>query len=112
MKKIRQMAGILILLSGVLHVYLYIKAPGDPGGIGVLVVGLMYVITGLFLFNGKMYPLYLGIAVPLIGMTLSFIKFGVPEIFSLWALFKLLGAAAVVCCCIVLFNKPRRSLIG
>ncbi len=101
------MAGILVLLSGVLHVYLYIKSPGAPGSVGILVVGLIYAITGLLLFNSKKFPLYLGIAMPIIGMTLSFLKFGVPEVFSLSALFKLLGVAGVVCCSIVLFNKPR-----
>lgn len=107
MKLIRWLAGIFILISGILHVYLYLKTQGDPGSIGVLVVGFIYCITGSLLFNRRKYPLYLGIAVPLIGMTLSFIKFGVPEIFSLSALFKLLGASAVVCCSIVLFKKTK-----
>lgn len=73
-----------------------------------MVMGMIYAITGLLLFSGKNYPLYLGLAMPLVGMTLSFIKFGVPEIFSLSALFKLLGTAAVVCCGIVL-SKSRKS---
>ena len=107
MKSIRWLAGIFILISGILHVYLYLKASGDPGSIGILVLGLTYCITGLLLFSSRKYPLYLGVVVPLIGMTLSFIKFGVPEIFSLSALFKLLGAATVVCCSIVLFKKPK-----
>jgi len=109
MKIIRQLAGFFILISGILHVYLYLKAPGDPGSIGILVVGLIYCITGLLLFSNRKYPLYLGIAIPLIGMTLSFIKFGVPEIFSLSALFKLLGTSAVVFCILVLF-KSRREM--
>jgi uncharacterized membrane protein HdeD (DUF308 family) len=107
MKTLRQLAGIFILLSGILHVYLYLKNPGDPASIVVLTVGFIYCITGLLLFNSRKYPLYLGTVFPLIGMTLSFIKFGVPEIFSLSALFKVLGVAAVVCCCVVLFKKQK-----
>lgn len=107
MKTLRLLAGILILLSGVLHIYLYLKTPGDNGNMGILVFGLIYLITGLLLFNSRKYPLYLGVFVPIIGMTLSFIKFGIPEIFSLSALFKLLGTTAVVCCLIVLFKKPK-----
>lgn len=105
MKTIRQLAGIFILISGILHLYLYLKTPGDAGGIGILVVGSMYCVTGLLLFINRRYLLYLGIAVPLIGMTLSFIKFGVPELFSLSALFKVLGVATIAFCSIVLFKK-------
>jgi uncharacterized membrane protein HdeD (DUF308 family) len=107
MKAIRLLAGSFILLSGILHVYLYFKSPGDPGSIGIMVVGLIYVITGLLLFSSKKYTLYLGIAIPLIGMTLSFIKFGVPELFSLSAFFKVLGVAAIALCSIVLFKKQK-----
>lgn len=82
MKTIRQMAGVFILLSGVLHIYLYSKHPNDSGNIGILVFGLAYCITGLLLFNKRQYPLYLGVCVPLVGMTLSLVKFGIPEIFS------------------------------
>lgn len=70
-----------------------------------MVVGSMYCVTGLLLFINRRYLLYLGIAVPLIGMTLSFIKFGVPELFSLSALFKVLGVATIAFCSIVLFKK-------
>lgn len=107
MKVLRLLAGSFILLSGILHVYLYFKSPGDPGSTGILVVGVIYVVTGLLLFSSKKYPLYLGIAIPLIGMTLSFIKFGVPELFSLSALFKVLGVAAIVFCSVILFKKPK-----
>ena len=107
MKALRLLAGSFILLSGILHVYLYIKSAGNPGSVGIMVVGLIYIITGLLLFSSKKYPLYLGIAIPLIGMTLSFIKFGVPELFSLSALFKVLGVAAIVFCSIVLFKKQK-----
>ena len=107
MKTIRLLAGFLILLSGILHVYLYFKAPDEAGSIGILAFGLIYAITGLLLFNSNKYPLYLGIAMPLIGMALSLIKFGIPELFSLSALFKLLGVTGVICCFIVLLKKNK-----
>ncbi|HOW26311.1 MAG TPA: hypothetical protein PK711_11660 [Bacteroidales bacterium] len=107
MKTIRQLAGISILISGILHVYLYLKPEADPGSIGILVVGLIYCVTGLLLFNNRRYPLYLGLAVPLAGMTLSFIKFGVPELFSLSALFKVLGVAVITFCSVVLLKKQK-----
>ena len=107
MKPTRFIAGILLLITGILHVILYIKDPNVPGSIGLLIFGIIYAVIGILLFNRKIYPLYLGIIIPLIGMTLSVIKFGIPELISLLALFKLLGASAVVCCIVVLFKKPK-----
>ncbi|MGE5457384.1 MAG: hypothetical protein ACM3RX_03435 [Methanococcaceae archaeon] len=86
MKTIRILAGILLLITGILHAVLYVQTPDDPGIIGVLVFGIIYGIIGLLLFNNKVYPLYLGSIIPLIGMTLSIIKFGIPELISMLAL--------------------------
>jgi len=80
MKTIRLLAAILLLISGVLHAIVYFQAPENPGSIPILLFGVIYLIVGLLLFNKKKYPLYLGIIVPLIGMTLSLIKFGIPEL--------------------------------
>jgi uncharacterized membrane protein HdeD (DUF308 family) len=102
MKTIRLLAGILLLISGVLHIVAYLQAPESPGSIPVLAFGVIYVIVGALLFNRKKYPLYLAIFVPLIGMTLSLIKFGIPELISLSALFKVLEIIAIVCCIVLL----------
>ena len=107
MKPVRFLAGILLLITGILHVILYIKDPNVPGSIGLLIFGIIYAVIGILLFNSKVYPLYLGLIIPLIGMTLSVIKFGIPELISFLALFKLLGASAVVCCFVVLLKKPK-----
>ncbi len=103
MKTIRLFAGILLLISGILHVVAYFQAPGSQGSIPVLLFGIIYMIIGALLFNRKKYPLYLAIIVPLIGMTLSLVKFGIPELISLSALFKVLEIIAIVCCVVLLF---------
>lgn len=107
MKPIRIIAGILLLITGILHIILYIKDPDVPGSIGLLIFGIIYAVIGILLFNRQIYPVYLGLIIPLIGMTLSFIKFGIPELISLLALFKLLGASAVACCIVVLLKKQK-----
>jgi len=68
-------------------------------------------IGGVLLFNRKKYPIYLAIIVPLIGMTLSLIKFGIPELISLSALFKVLEIIAVVCCVVLLIKSQKTELI-
>ncbi|MFA5972630.1 MAG: DUF308 domain-containing protein [Lentimicrobiaceae bacterium] len=105
MKTIRLLAGILLLISGILHIAAYFKAPDSPGSIPVLSFGVIYIIVGFLLFSFKKYPVYLAIIVPLIGMTLSLIKFGIPELISLSALFKGLEIIAVVCCIVLLIKS-------
>ncbi len=104
MRTIRLLAGILLLISGILHIVAYFQAPGNPGSIPVLSFGVIYMIVGALLFNRKKYPVYLAVIIPLIGMTLSLIKFGIPELVSLSALFKVLEMIAVVCCVVLLLK--------
>jgi hypothetical protein len=110
MKTIRLLAGVLLFVSGILHIIVYFKAPGNPGSIGILGFGVIYCLTGMLLLNKKIYSVYIGIFIPLIGMTLSLIKFGIPDLISMSALFKLLEIIAVACCCYFLINK-RKELI-
>ena len=105
MKQIRILAGVLLLITGVLHVVLYMQDPEMPGSIGLLIFGVIYALIGILLFNRKTYPLYLGLIIPSIGMTLSIIKFGIPELMSLLALFKLIGLIVIICCGYLLLRR-------
>ena len=105
MKTIRLLAGILLLISGILHIVAYFLAPDSQGSIPVLSFGVIYMIVGLLLFNRKKYPVYIAIIIPFIGMTLSLIKFGIPGLISLSALFKVLEIIAVVCCIMLLIKR-------
>ena len=109
MKTIRLLAGILLIINGVLHIVLYLQTSNNDGSIGILAFGIIYIITGLLLFNKKRYPIYLGIIIPIIGMSLSLIKFGVPELISLSALFKVIGLIVIICCAIIVFNKKKEN---
>lgn len=109
MRTIRLWAGVLLLISGALHIVAYFQAPANPGNIPVFSFGLMYMIVGVLLFNRKSYPVYLAIIVPLIGMTLSIIKFGIPGLISLSALFKVLEIIAVVCCIVHLIKNNKNE---
>jgi len=97
-RTIRKIAALLLMINGVLHMVEYINTSTNSGSVGILAVGIIYIITGLLLFNKKTYPVYLGVIIPITGMTLSIIKFGVPELISLSALFKLIGITVIICC--------------
>jgi len=107
MRTIRLLAGILLLISGILHIVGYFQAPDSPGSIPILSFGVIYMIVGALLFNRQRYPVYLAIIVPVIGMILSLIKFGIPELISLSALFKVLEIVAVVCCIVLLIKSKK-----
>ncbi len=108
MKTIRLFAGVLLVITFVLHMYVYAKAPGDPGMIGFLVFGIIYGLIGILLFTRKMYPVYLGLIFPLIGLTMALVKFGVPELVSLETLLHLIDVIVIVCC-IILIAKRKKS---
>jgi hypothetical protein len=107
MKTIRLFAGLFLIVNGILHIYEYINRSPNPGSIGVLAFGLIYILVGVLLFNKKSYPVYLGLIVPIVGMTLSIIKFGIPELISLSALFKLIGLMVIICCAYILINRKK-----
>ncbi len=108
MKTLRMIAGILLLITGVLHIVGYFQAPNDPGSIGMLVFGFIYGITGLLLFTKNLYPLYLGLILPLIGMTVYIIKFGFPDVISVMFLLLLIDIIVIICCAYLL-NKRKNK---
>lgn len=112
MKTIRLLAGILLIINGVLYIVLYLQTSNNAGSVGILAFGIIYIITGLLLFNKKRYPIYLGIIIPIIGMSLSLIKFGVPELISLSALFKVIGLIVIICCGYILVNQKKIKSAG
>jgi hypothetical protein len=114
MKTLRIPAALFLLISGVLHFVEYFNKSDLPGSIGIAAFGVIYCLIGVLLFNSKMYPVYLGILIPLIGMTLSIIKFGVPELVSISALFKAMEVIVIICCSLIIIYtqiiKPKTVL--
>jgi len=111
MKTARLVCGLLLLVTGILHIVMYIKTPDNPGIMGVLAFGVIYCIIGFLLFNRKVYPLYLGLIIPVIGMTLSIIKFGIPALFSMLALFKVIGVVVVFLCGYILLRQKNQTQV-
>ena len=105
MKTIRLIAGMLLVISGVLHVVMYIKTQNDPGSIGTLIFGIIYATTGLLLFTKQKYPVYLAMIFPLIGMTIALIKFGFPALTSLMALLVLIDILVIISCGYILMTR-------
>jgi uncharacterized membrane protein HdeD (DUF308 family) len=119
MRTVRLIAGILLVITGVLHITIYIVAPSAPGSIGMLVFGIIYAVTGLLLFTHKMYAVYLGLILPLIGMITAIIKFGFPAVISFTAyknvtsMFTLLliDVIVIIFCAYLILNRKKVSEI-
>jgi len=109
MKTIRRIAGILLVITGVLHITGYLKAPDDPANIGMLIFGIIYAIIGILLFTSKKYPLYLGLIFPIIGGTIYVTKFGFPAMISLMGLLLLIDIIVIISCGYLLLKSVKRE---
>ena len=105
MKTLRLIAGALLVITGVLHVVGYFQAPDDPASIGTLVFGFIYGTIGVLLFTKKLYPVYLGLILPLIGMTTVLIKFGFPALKSMMTLLLLIDVVVIVICAYLILKR-------
>ena len=107
MKTIRLFAALLLVVTGVLHLVLYIRAPNEPASLGMLVFGIIYAATGLFLFTKKMLAVYAGLSFPLIGMTSAIIKFGIGDLVSMMSLLLLIDVVVISCCAYLILNRRK-----
>jgi prepilin signal peptidase PulO-like enzyme (type II secretory pathway) len=107
MKTIRRIAGVLLLITCVLHFIMYAKMQDEPGAIGLIVFGIIYGTIGVLLFTRKMYPVYLGLVIPLIGLIIALIKFGVPELVSLETALHLIDVVVIACCAVLIAKHEK-----
>ena len=68
---------------------------------------LFTVLSAVLLFTRKMYPVYLGLVIPLIGLIIALIKFGVPELVSLETALHLIDIVVIVCCAILIMKQKK-----
>jgi hypothetical protein len=54
-----------------------------------------------------MYPVYLGLVIPLIGLIIALIKFGVPELVSLETSLHLIDVVVIVCCAVLIAKQKK-----
>ena len=109
MRTIRFVAALLLVFTGALHVVLYFKAPHEPGSLGMLAFGIIFAITGLLLFTQKLFAVYLGLILPIMGMTTGIVKFGLKDLTYTMALLYLIDVVVIICCGYILFGRKKSS---
>jgi hypothetical protein len=107
MKNIRYLAAMLLIIDGALHIVLYLKAPHDPGIMGILAFGIIYIAIGLLLFMPNLYSLYLGLIFPIIGIVACFVKIGIDNMGYTLILTLLIDIVVIICCAYLLIKRPR-----
>jgi len=105
MRTIRFLAALLLVITGVMHLVLYFKAPDDPAALGMLAFGVIFGVSGLLLFTSKMYAVMLGLVFPIIGMTAGIAKFGLNDLSYTMALLYLIDVVVVICCTYLLLKR-------
>ncbi len=75
MKRIRQLAGMLMIISSVTHVLQLKVYPLEHHVIGAAGFGILYLVIGLLLLRGNLLSLWLGAILPSIGGILGVYRF-------------------------------------
>jgi len=109
MKTIRFLAAVLLVITGIWHVALFYRAPGDPNGLPLLIFGILYGLIGLFMFTPKIIWVYLGLIVPLIGMTMAFVKIGMKNFDLTMRALMLIDIVVIVCCAYLILTRKKNT---
>ena len=105
MKTIRYFAALLMLISGVWHVVLYLKAPADIGIAG-LAFGVLYLITGLLLFWPKMIGVYLGL-IPVVPLIMAPFMVKLKDLDLTTTSILLIDLVVFVCCVYLVLKRNK-----
>jgi hypothetical protein len=106
MKNIRNLAGSLLLLTGVLHLISVVLAKFESTSIITILFGVAYLVIGFFLFREGKSVLWFGAIVPLVGLVLAGIGMLMkPTLVG--AFFMVIDIIVAVCCFSLIFRKQK-----
>lgn len=109
MKTIRYTAASLLLLTGLMHAYYMLRAPHESNSIGLLIFGIVFMVTAIFVYLDSKLALYAGILIPFIGGVLAITD--ISKHFSRHMLVFLIIDILIILCLlyVLLRNKNVRS---
>jgi len=108
MKAIRIIAEFLLILTGVIHLLLFLKGPLDENAQLFLVFGIFYIAIGLLMFFKPGFSAAWGIIFPLIGLVGGIFVIDLKQ-WSMMIISLLAIDAMIVICCSYLFLKMERK---
>ncbi len=110
MKTIRYTAASLLLLTGLMHASYMLRAPHEPNSVGLLIFGVVYIVTAIFVYMDNKFALYAGILIPLIGGILA--TADIIKHFSRHMLAFLIIDILIIICCLYVLLRDQNARIA
>jgi len=107
MRTIRFFAALLLLLTGIMHVFPMFKEVKDPNAIPMLGFGIVFLAIGILLFMDKKFSRILGIIFPLIGLGVGFGVVGLKNWDTMLTIMFIIDVVVAVCCLILFLNRTK-----
>ncbi len=107
MKTIRYFAGILMLITGIMHLLPIFNVPRDPNALPMFAFGIVYFTIGVLLILNKKISRILGIVFPLIGLATGFFVVGLKNWDIMLTIMFIIDAVVVICCTALLLNRKK-----
>jgi hypothetical protein len=105
MKTLRYLAGITIIIAGVIYFYFAVNPPPEFIPVSMIIYGIIYCATGILILLKKRWALFIGLfpVIPL-AMAPFVLQFSDMDWTYLIFPFELI---AVICCLILIFQKEQ-----
>jgi hypothetical protein len=107
MKTIRYSAALLLVITGILHVFPMFKEIKDPNAIPMLGFGIAFFVTGVLLFMDRKFATILGIIFPVIGLGVGFGVVGLKNWDTMLTIMFLIDLIVAICCIVLLLNRNK-----
>jgi hypothetical protein len=114
MKNMRNVAALLLVLTGLIHISLYfemVQAPDSvplqvPDAVLVIVFGVLYTVIGVLLFKKARYSEIAGVVFPALGLLGGLFVIDSESMDnSIRILLLLIDLVILVCCVVLLLRK-------
>ena len=105
MKNVRNIAALLLVLTGLIHLSLFFDIPQAPEMVPVLVFGILYAVIGALVFRRTKYSAILGIAFPALGILGGLFLLDPKTMDPLVRIFLLLIDLVIIACCVILLLR-------
>ena len=107
MKTIRYLAALLMVITGIMHVFPMFKVVKDPNALPMLGFAVIYLAIGILLFMDKKFAQVLGIIFPLIGLGVGFFVVGLENWDTMLTIMFIIDAIVVISCLLLLLNNTK-----
>ena len=107
MKPVRYLAAVLLLLTGIVHLILGIKAPGQSEVVLMILFGVAYFVAGLTLLLKPAAGTIMGMVFPLAGLLIGIFKLGPASWSTLFCILFAVDAVILIACCYIRFFQHK-----